>query len=58
METIKDMVTLAKMLEVEFHTGDIDHGKAKLLADKLLPHHPELHSTLNSVRNRMSRALN
>ena len=56
MKTFDDMTQLAKMLEVEFHTGSIDRVRARELADKLLPHHPELRNTLSSVRNRMMRA--
>jgi hypothetical protein len=56
MRTFDDMVQLAKMLEVEFNTGSIDRVRARELADRLLPHHPELRNTLSSVRNRMARA--
>lgn len=55
MKTHDDMVQLAKMLEIEFHSGSIDRVRARELADKLLPHHPELHNTLTSVCRRMSR---
>lgn len=50
-----EMVQLAQMLEVEFTTGSIDRVRARELAERLLPHHPELRNTLTSVRNRMSR---
>ncbi len=55
MKTYDDMVQLAKMLEVEFNTGSIDRVRAHELAERLLPHHPELNNTLTSVRNRMAR---
>ncbi|HTH15322.1 MAG TPA: hypothetical protein VL974_01605 [Magnetospirillum sp.] len=55
MKTFDDMAQLAKMLEVEFNTGSIDRVRARELAERLLPHHPELHNTLTSVHNRMSR---
>jgi hypothetical protein len=55
MKTYDDMKQLAQMLEVEFTTGTIDRVRARELADKLLPHHPELRNTLSSVRARMSR---
>lgn len=55
MKTFDDMTQLAKMLEIEFSTGTIDRVRARELADKLLPHHPELHNTLTSVHRRMSR---
>jgi hypothetical protein len=48
-----DMIQLAKMLEVEFTTGSIDRVRAHELAERLLPHYPELRNTLTSVRNRM-----
>jgi hypothetical protein len=50
-----DMILLAKMLETEFTTGTIDRVRAHELAERLLPHHPELRNTLTSVRNRMAR---
>lgn len=56
MKTFDDMIQLAKMLEVEFNTGSIDRVRARELADRLMPHHPELRSTLSSVRSRMMRA--
>lgn len=55
MKTFDDMVQLAKMLEGEFHSGSIDRVRAHELAERLLPHHPELRNTLTSVRNRMAR---
>lgn len=55
MKTFDEMTQLAKMLEVEFSTGSIDRVRARELAERLLPHHPELRNTLTSVRNRMSR---
>lgn len=55
MKNHDDMIQLAKMLEVEFTTGSIDRVRAHELAERLLPHHPELHITLTSVRNRMTR---
>lgn len=55
MATYEDMKQLAKMLEIEHNNGTIDRVRARELADKLLPHHPELHNTLTSVHRRMSR---
>lgn len=55
MKTFDDMMQLAKMLETEFSTGSIDRVRARELAERLLPHHPELRNTLTSVRNRMAR---
>lgn len=55
MKTYDDMKQLAQMLEHEFITGTIDRVRARELADKLLPHHPELRNTLISVCRRMSR---
>lgn len=55
MKNYDDMVQLAKMLEVEFCSGTIDRVRARDLAAKLLPHHPELHNILTSVHRRMSR---
>ncbi|MBC7953489.1 MAG: hypothetical protein H7Z12_16920 [Rhodospirillaceae bacterium] len=55
MATYDDMKQLAKMLETEFNSGTIDRVRARELADKLLPHHPELRNTLTSVHRRMSR---
>lgn len=55
MKTIDDMMQLAKLLETEHRSGAIDRVRARELAERLLPHHPELRNTLTSVRNRMSR---
>lgn len=55
MKTYDDMIQLAKLLEVEFISGSIDRVRAHELAERLLPHHPELRNTLTSVRNRMLR---
>lgn len=55
MSSYEEMVQLAKMLEVEFNTGSIDRVRARELAERLLPLHPELRNTLTSVRNRMAR---
>lgn len=55
MKSYDEMVQLAKMLEIEFNTGSIDRVRARELAERLLPHHPELRNTLTSVRNRMER---
>lgn len=56
MNTYNDMIQLAKMLETEWSGGGIDRVRARELAEKLLPYHPEIRNTLNSVRSRMSRA--
>lgn len=55
MSNIDEMVQLAKMLECEFHNGTIDRVRARELAERLLPLHPDMRNTLTSVRNRMSR---
>lgn len=55
MTHFDEMVQLAKMLEMEFTTGTIDRVRARELAERLLPQHPELRNTLTSVRNRMAR---
>lgn len=55
MNTLQDMLQLAKMLETEWNGGGIDRVRARELAEKLLPHHPEIRNTLNSVRTRMAR---
>lgn len=55
MNTSDEMIMLAKMLEHEWNGGKIDHARARDLADILLPRHPELNSTLSSVRRRMSK---
>lgn len=55
MNTYNDMIQLAKMLETEWNGGGIDRARARELAEKLLPYHPEIRNTLNSVRARMTR---
>jgi hypothetical protein len=55
MNANHDMIQLAKMLETEWNGGGIDRARARELAETLLPHHPEIRNTLNSVRARMSR---
>lgn len=55
MNTFHDMIQLAKMLEAEWDGGGIDRARARELAERLLPHHPEIRNTLNSVRARMMR---
>lgn len=55
MNTHDDMIQLAQMLESEWNGGKIDRKFVRDLAERLLPHHPELRHTLASVRNRMSR---
>jgi hypothetical protein len=54
MSTHNDIIQLAQMLETEWKGGTIDRKHVRDLAERLLPHHPELRNTLSSVRNRMS----
>lgn len=54
MNPHNDMIQLAQMLETEWKGGTIDRKHVRDLAERLLPHHPELCNTLSSVRNRMS----
>lgn len=56
MNTREDMIKLASLLETEWKGGSVDRQHVRDLAERLLPHHPELRNTLASVRSRMSRA--
>lgn len=55
MTTLDDILDLAKLLEIEWNGGSIDRGRARELAERLLPQMPELSHTLTCVRNRMVR---
>lgn len=55
MNTHSDMIQLASLLETEWKGGSVDRQHVRDLAERLLPHHPELRNTLSSVKNRMSR---
>jgi len=55
MSTLEDITLLAKMLETEWHGGQIDRKRARDLAATLLPRHPEIRHTLTSVYERMNR---
>lgn len=54
MKSWDDIIQLAKILETEWAGGHIDRTHARQLAEKLLPNHPEIHNTLQSVRRRMT----
>lgn len=53
MNTHDEMIQLAQMLETEWKGGAVDRKRVSALAERLLPHHPELRNTLSSVRRRM-----
>ena len=58
MEQVQDMITLSRLLEAEWRGAEINRMEAHRLADKLLPHFPEISVTLTSVKKRMAQTHN